>query len=165
MLPPPGFPPFLFPENDGGMDADGICARFGDLASLTFAHIGRESPDIPDERDEPVAGVRSDLRSTVRRRRYRRWVTLTCPYRRWTIVLCRNWCGCLLFLDRQYGRWIEKLQYLGGGWPGRVRSSRKDRRSLSVLSGVCLQEHLIPCFGLCGAGGRVRTSPEPSAIR
>ena len=32
-------------------------------------------------------------------------------------------------------------------------------------AGVCLQEHLIPCFGLCGAGGRVRTSPEPSAIR
>ena len=22
VLPPPGFPPFLFPENDGGMDAD-----------------------------------------------------------------------------------------------------------------------------------------------
>ena len=31
VLPPPGFPPFLFPENDGGMDADDICARFGGL--------------------------------------------------------------------------------------------------------------------------------------
>ena len=57
MLSPPGFPPFLLPENDGGMDADDICAQFGKLASLTFAQIGRESLDIPDERDVPVAGV------------------------------------------------------------------------------------------------------------
>ena len=57
VLPPPGFPPFLFPENDGGMDADDICARFGGLASLTFAWIGRESLDIPDETDVPEAGV------------------------------------------------------------------------------------------------------------
>ena len=57
VLPPPGFPPFLFPENDGGMDADDICARFGGLASLKFAQIGRESPDIPDEMDVPEAGV------------------------------------------------------------------------------------------------------------
>ena len=27
--PPPGFLPFLFLENDGGMDADDLCARFG----------------------------------------------------------------------------------------------------------------------------------------
>ena len=57
VLPPPGFPPFLFPENDGGMDADNICARFGGLASLTFAQIDRESLDIPDERDVSVASV------------------------------------------------------------------------------------------------------------
>ena len=46
VLPPPGFPPFLFPENDGGMDADDICARFGGLTSLTFSQISRESSDI-----------------------------------------------------------------------------------------------------------------------
>ena len=57
VLPPPGFPPFLFPENDGGMDADDICARFGGLTSLTFAQIGRESSDISDETDVPEAGV------------------------------------------------------------------------------------------------------------
>ena len=57
VLPPPGFPPFLFPENDGGMDADDICARFGGLASLTFAWIGWESSDIPDETDVPEACV------------------------------------------------------------------------------------------------------------
>ena len=57
VLPPPGFPPFLFPANDGGMTADAICARFGGLASLTFVQIGRESTDIPDETDVPEAGV------------------------------------------------------------------------------------------------------------
>ena len=39
--PPPGFPPFLFPEKDGGMDADDICARFGGPAWLTFPQISR----------------------------------------------------------------------------------------------------------------------------
>ena len=53
-----------------------------------------------------------------------------------TLVLCRNWCGCLLFLNQQYRRWIEKLQYLGGGWPGRVRSSKKGLRSLSIRWGL-----------------------------
>ena len=39
------------------MDADDICARSGGLALLTFARIGRDSPDIPDETDVPEAGV------------------------------------------------------------------------------------------------------------
>ena len=136
VLPPPGFPPFLFPENDGGMDADDIYARFGGLASLTFAQIGRESPDIPDETDVPEAGVsrRPSLDSSSEAIPMVGYAHMPLPS--WTIVLCQNWCGCLLFLDRQYGRWIEKLQYLGGGWPGRVRSSRKDRRSLSVRWGL-----------------------------
>ena len=43
--PPPGFIPFLFPENDGGMDADNICARFGGITSLTLSPISRESSD------------------------------------------------------------------------------------------------------------------------
>ena len=41
--PPPGFLLFLFPENDGGMDADDICARFGGVTSLTLSPISRES--------------------------------------------------------------------------------------------------------------------------
>ena len=55
--PPPGFPPFLFPENDGGMDADDICARFGGLASLTFSQISGESSDISNTTDVPEVGV------------------------------------------------------------------------------------------------------------
>ena len=29
--PPPGLPPFVFPEDDGGMNADEICAKFREL--------------------------------------------------------------------------------------------------------------------------------------
>ena len=54
---PLGFLPFLFPENDGGMDADDICARFGGLASLTLSQISRESSDISHAMDVPVVGV------------------------------------------------------------------------------------------------------------
>ena len=39
--PPPGFPPFLFPENDGGMDAD-ICARFGAVWWTCFVDISAD---------------------------------------------------------------------------------------------------------------------------
>ena len=55
--PPPGFPPFLFPENDGGMDANDVSARFGGLASLTFSQTSRESSDISHTTDVPEVGV------------------------------------------------------------------------------------------------------------
>ena len=55
--PPPGFPPFLFPENDGGMDADDICARFSGLASLTLSQISRESSDISHTKGMLEVGV------------------------------------------------------------------------------------------------------------
>ena len=55
--PPPGFLQFLFPENDGGMDADDICVRFGGLASLTLSQISRESSDISHTTDVPEVSV------------------------------------------------------------------------------------------------------------
>ena len=55
--PPPGFLPFLFPENDGGMDADELCARFSGVSSLTLSPINRESSDIPNATDVPVVGA------------------------------------------------------------------------------------------------------------
>ena len=53
MPPPPGFPPFMFPEDDGGMDADEICARFGGPTTLTCQQIGPGLPDISDETEVP----------------------------------------------------------------------------------------------------------------
>ena len=52
-----GFLPFLLPENDGGMDADELCARFGGFSSLTLSPISRESSDIPQAPDVPVVGA------------------------------------------------------------------------------------------------------------
>ena len=54
--PPPGFLPFLFPENDGGMGADDICVRFGGITSLTLSPISRESSDTPHASDVPPVG-------------------------------------------------------------------------------------------------------------
>ena len=53
MPPPPGFPPFMFPEDDGGMDVDEICARFGGPTTLTCQQIGPGLPDIPDKTEVP----------------------------------------------------------------------------------------------------------------
>ena len=57
-VPPlPGFLPFLFAENDGGMDADNIYARFGEVTSLTLSPTSRESSDIPHTPDVPPVGA------------------------------------------------------------------------------------------------------------
>ena len=56
MPPPPGFLPFLFPENDGGMDADDLCARFGGVSLSTLSPISWESSDNLHATDVPVVG-------------------------------------------------------------------------------------------------------------
>ena len=55
--PPSAFLPFLFPENDGGMDADDICVWFGGITSLTLSPISRESSDTPHAPDVPPVGA------------------------------------------------------------------------------------------------------------
>ena len=57
MPPPPGFPLFMFPEDDGGMDADDICAQFGGPTTLTCQQIGPGLPDISDETEVPEVNV------------------------------------------------------------------------------------------------------------
>ena len=68
LPPPPGFPPFVWPEDDGGMDIDDLCTRFSGDSSLTLSPISRGSSD---KSDVPEVGA---------------LVTLSCPCRRWTIV-------------------------------------------------------------------------------
>ena len=100
--------------------------------------LGRESSDNSDETDMPEAGVSrppsldssSEVIPTVG------YAHMPLPSVDNSVMPELVRCGCLLFLNQQYGQWIEKLQYLGGGWPGRVRSSRKGRRSLSVHWGL-----------------------------
>ena len=48
LPPPPGFPPFVWPEDDGWMDVDDLCARFSGDRSLTLSPISRGSSDLSD---------------------------------------------------------------------------------------------------------------------
>ena len=45
---PPVFPPFVFREDDGGIDADEIGARFGGYATETCQQMDPGLPDIPE---------------------------------------------------------------------------------------------------------------------
>ena len=55
--PPPGFPPFVWLEDDGGMDMDDLWPRFSGDSSLTLSPISRESSANPDATDMPLVGT------------------------------------------------------------------------------------------------------------
>ena len=52
--PPPGFPPFVWPEDDGGMDMNDLWAQLSGDSSLTLSPISRESSD---NSDVPLVGT------------------------------------------------------------------------------------------------------------
>ena len=53
----PGFPPFVWPEDDWRMDMDDLWARLSGDSSLTLSPISRESSDNPDAMDVPLVGT------------------------------------------------------------------------------------------------------------
>ena len=57
LPPPPGFSPFVWPVDDGGMDVDDLCARISGDCSLTLSPIGRVSSDMSDAAGSPEVGV------------------------------------------------------------------------------------------------------------
>ena len=57
LPPPPGFSPFIWPVDDGGMDVDDLCAQIGGDCSLILLPISRESSDLSDASDSPEVGV------------------------------------------------------------------------------------------------------------
>ena len=57
LPPPPGFSPFAFPLDDGGLDADELCTRLGMNCSPSLSPIGRVSSDVPDLAVSPEVGV------------------------------------------------------------------------------------------------------------
>ena len=57
LPPPPGFPPFVWPEDDGGMDVDDLCTRFVGDSSLALSPISRRSSDLSDAMDAPEVGA------------------------------------------------------------------------------------------------------------
>ena len=57
LPPPPGFSPFVWPIDDGGMDVDDLCVPISGDCSLTFSPIGRVSSDVSDAAGSSEEGV------------------------------------------------------------------------------------------------------------
>ena len=57
LPPPPGFSPFVWPVDDGGMDVDDLCVQISGDCSLTLSPIGWVSSDISDAAGSPEEGV------------------------------------------------------------------------------------------------------------
>ena len=57
LPPPPRFAPFVFPENDGGMDLEDLCTLFIGDSSLTLSPMSRGSSDILNTPDVPEVGA------------------------------------------------------------------------------------------------------------
>ena len=55
--PPPGFSPFVWPVDDGGMDVDDLCVQIGGDCLLTFSLIGRVSSDVSHAAGSSEEGV------------------------------------------------------------------------------------------------------------
>ena len=54
LPPPPGFSPFVWPVDDGGMDVDDLCVQISGDCSLTLSPIGRVSSDVSGSPEEGV---------------------------------------------------------------------------------------------------------------
>ena len=57
LPPPPGFSPFSWPVNDGGIDVDELCARIGVDCSPSLYPISRMCIDVSDLTISPGVGV------------------------------------------------------------------------------------------------------------
>ena len=57
LPPPPGFPPFVWPEDDAGMDVDDLCTRFSGDSPLSLWPISRGSSDLSDVTDATEVGA------------------------------------------------------------------------------------------------------------
>ena len=145
LPPPPGFAPFVFPENDGGMDVEDLSTLFSGDSSLTLSPISRGSSDISNAPDVPEVGawcppLKDCMSVELPAVGYAR---LSLPSVDNSLMPELVWVPAL---PQPTGRIVEgEVPFVG--------------------SGLCLQEHYLPCVRLCGTGGGLRPSPEPPAIR
>ena len=54
LPPPPGFAPFIWPESDGGLDVEDLCARLSENSSLTLSPFSQVTSDIPNTTEAPT---------------------------------------------------------------------------------------------------------------
>ena len=127
---PPGFSPFVWPVDDGGMDVEDLCDQISGDCSLTLSLIGRVSSDVSDAAGSPAVGVLiSSLADSSSE------VTPAVGYARLPLPSVDNslvpdlvWVPAL---PQSTGPYVDHVRCLGGGWL-RFRSSRSVRRSLSI---------------------------------
>ena len=124
-------------QNDGGMDSDELCAPFGGVSSSTLSPISRESSDNPPAPDVPVVGAVCPLCPPLQDNSSE--IIPAVGYARLPLPSVDNslmpdlvWVPALPQPTGRDGLWIVKFWGLGGGWPGRVRFSRRGRQSLSA---------------------------------
>ena len=132
LTPPPGCSPFVWPVDDGVMDVEDLCDQISGDCSLTLSLIGRVSSDVSDAAGSPAVGVLiSPLADSSSE------VTPAVGYARLPLPSVDNslvpdlvWVQH--FRSPREHTSILSVRCLGGGWLGKVRSSRSVRRSLSV---------------------------------
>ena len=132
LPPPPGFSPFTWPVNDGVMDVDELCSRIGVDCSPSLSPINRVGTDVSDSAVSPGVGVlvspiidrSSDVAPVVGH------AGLTLLSVDNIFVQDMLWAPAAPQDTRP--NVDRRSRCLGGGWLGRVRSSRSARRSPSI---------------------------------
>ena len=164
LPPPPGFAPFVFPENDGGMDFEDMCTLFSGDSSLTLSPISRGSSDISNTPDVPEVGAWCPLlkdRSSVELPAVG-YARLPLPSVDNSLMPELVWVPAL---PQPTGRIVEGEVSVAVGPGGPVPCGEVAGVYPFIGSGLRLQEHYLPCVRLCRTGGGLRPSPEPPAIR
>ena len=126
------------------MDIDDLFAGFSGDSSLTLSPISRESSDNPDAMDVPIVGalcppLKDSSSEVIPAVGYAR---LPLPSVDNSLMPELVWVPAL---PQPTGRVVDReVPVPRGGWPGRVRFSRRGRRSLSVHWGLVAPSGTLP---------------------
>ena len=129
LPPPPGFSPFTFPLNDGGMDLDELCARLGMNCSPPIGWVSPDVLDLAVSREvgvlvSPIVDGLSDVVPAVG------YIESPLPSVDSTCGQTMLWAPAAPPDTTQ--QVVREIPVPRGGWLGRVHSSRSARWSPSV---------------------------------
>ena len=166
LPPPPGFPHFVWPEDDGGMDIDDLCARFSRDSSLTLSPISRRSSDLSDATDAPEVGaLLSPLEDSSSK------VIPVVGYACLPLPPVDNGLMpdlvCVPALPQPTGRFVDRECPVPRWRLAREGPFFEERspESIRSLGPGCTFRNTTYRTSDCRTGGGLRASPEPPAIR
>ena len=160
LPPPPGFSPFIWPVDDGGMDVDDLCAQIGGDCSLILSPISRESSDLSDSPEvgvliSPLEDSSSEVTPAVG------YPRLPLPSVDNSLIPDLVWVPAL---PQSTGQYVDRASVAAGSG-GSVPREAFTGVYPFIGARVRLQEHYISRVGQCSAGGGSWFSPAPPAIR